>query len=66
MSNTKWLFFLSLAVPVHEEFFNRIIDAYPRSEDGLLAPIVQAGNVTPAVEFLMLRNIAVRSLLLIL
>ncbi|KAK7015149.1 hypothetical protein VNI00_019197 [Paramarasmius palmivorus] len=51
----KWLAFLSVAVPVHQEFFCRVIDSYPRTKDGLLKTI--NNDVAPILELFMLRTI---------
>jgi hypothetical protein len=57
----KRLSFLNVAVPVHQEFFNRLIEAYPRTDDNLLQ--MTKDDVAPILELFMLRTIGVRTTL---
>ncbi|KAK7027397.1 hypothetical protein VNI00_015233 [Paramarasmius palmivorus] len=60
-SADQWAAFLETAVPVHIEFFNRVIDAYPRRENGLLDTLLSNPDTgTRELEMFVLRNMAVQ------
>ncbi|KAK7019649.1 hypothetical protein VNI00_018034 [Paramarasmius palmivorus] len=49
----------NIVVPCHAEFFNRVIEAFPKNSDGLLGTLdINFGVQRRRQELLMLRNIA--------
>ncbi|KAK7035553.1 hypothetical protein VNI00_011846 [Paramarasmius palmivorus] len=59
MSDSDFHMLLSASVPVHQEFFCRLVESYPRMQNGLLGSIrgVQ-NNRAKQMEMFLLRNFA--------
>jgi hypothetical protein len=58
LPTAHWTLFVAGTTPIHQEFFNRVVDAYPRESDGQLSSLVE--EKVRMLELFMLRNLVVR------
>jgi hypothetical protein len=56
-NHADWQSFLQTVTPIHQEFFCRVVEAYPRLNDGSLGSVIHGAE--RILELFILRNLAV-------
>ncbi|KAK7032451.1 hypothetical protein VNI00_013009 [Paramarasmius palmivorus] len=58
LSEQRLASLIAISSPCHQEFLNRVIDAYPRAPDGLLETLCNGGEGLRLLELAILRKLA--------